>query len=407
MDLGGENMAEEKKNRLQISTQIVHGGQDVPIMNGPKIQPIYQTSVFTFDDLDQLDAYYDTPKSGYMYTRFANPNHRALELNMAGLERGEDAVAAASGMAAIMASILTFAESGDHIVCANEIYGGTLNLLQKELSRLGIQCTFANFSDLQQIEEQIQNNTKILITETITNPLLHVIDILAVAELAHRHGAKLVVDNTFTTPLLIRPLKHGADLVIHSATKYIGGHSDVTSGVIIGNQPHIDRAREIIVGFGASLSPFEAWLTHRGLKTLALRFKKQCENAQVLAEALQTHPAIHQVYYPGLPAHPQHELATNILTDGYGAMLSFAIDNDKEKTNELMRGFQWVSFAPSLAGVETTISHPLRTSHRALTPKMQEELGIHYGLIRVSVGIEDPTDLVQEFIQALNQITND
>lgn len=400
-------MEEEKKNRLQLATHIVHGGSDVPIMNDPKIQPIYQTSVFTFEDLDQLDAYYDTPKSGYMYTRFANPNHRALELNLAGLERGEDAVACASGMAAIMAALLTFAESGDHIVCANEIYGGTLSLLQKELIRFGIDCSFANFTNLGEVEEHIRDNTKVLITETITNPLMHMIDIKAIADLAHSHGAKLVVDNTFTTPLLMRPLKLGADLSIHSATKYIGGHSDVTSGVVVGRRPEIDRAREIVVGFGASLSPFEAWLTHRGLKTLALRFKKQCENAQVLAEALQTHPAVQQVYYPGLQAHPQHELATAILADGYGAMMSFAIENDKELTNQFMRGLKWVSFAPSLAGVETTISHPLRTSHRALTHKLQEDLGIHFGLIRVSVGIEDATDLVQEFIQALNQITND
>jgi cystathionine beta-lyase/cystathionine gamma-synthase len=399
-------MGEQKKKKLQISTEVVHGGDTISFSNAPKVLPIYQTSVFTFEDLDQLDAYYDAPKTGYIYTRFANPNHTALEQNIAQLERAENAVAAASGMAAIMAALLTFAQSGDHIVCSTEIYGGTLNLVKKELARLGIDCSFANFTNLEEIEQAIRPETKVMITETVTNPLLHVIDVKRVAALAHQHGAKLIIDNTFTTPLLIRPLELGADMVIHSATKYIGGHSDVTSGVIVGNSPSIDRAREIVVGFGGSLSPFEAWLTLRGLKTMALRYKKQCDNAQVLAEALQTHPAIEHVYYPGLPNHPQHQLATKILADGYGAMLSFTIANDKEQTNEFMRGLQWVSFAPSLAGVETTISHPLRTSHRALTPKMQEELGIHFGLIRVSVGIEDASDLVNEFIQSLNQLSN-
>jgi cystathionine beta-lyase/cystathionine gamma-synthase len=398
-------MGEQQKNRLQTATEVVHGGGSISFSNAPKTMPIYQTSVFTFEDLDHLDAYYDAPQSGYIYTRFANPNHTALEQNIAQLERADNAVAAASGMAAIMAALLTYAEAGDHIVCSTEIYGGTLNLIKKELARLGIECSFANFTNLEEIEQSIRPETKVLITETVTNPLLHVIDVKSVAYLAHQRGAKLIIDNTFTTPLLIRPLELGADMVIHSATKYIGGHSDVTSGIIAGNSPAIDRAREIVVGFGSSLSPFEAWLTLRGLKTMAVRFKKQCDNALVLAEALLTHSAIEHVYYPGLTNHPQHLLATKILADDrYGAMLSFTIANDKERTNEFMRGLQWVCFAPSLAGVETTISHPLRTSHRALTPKMQEELGIHFGLIRVSVGIEDATDLVNEFIQSLDRL---
>jgi cystathionine beta-lyase/cystathionine gamma-synthase len=387
----------------KVDTQVVQGGEKVTFNTPSKITPIYQTSVFTFEDLDHLDAYYDQPKSGFMYTRFANPNHTVLERHIAQLEGAENAVAAASGMGAILASLLTFAGSGDHVVCSTEIYGGTLNLIQKELARLGIACTFADFTRLDEVEAAIQPQTKVLISETITNPLLHVIDIASVADLAHRHGAKLVVDNTFSTPLLIKPLEAGADLVLHSATKYIGGHSDVTSGVVAGHRPSIDRAREIVVGFGASLSPFEAWLTLRGAKTLALRFRKQCENALKVASALAQHPAVTKVYYPGLEGHPQHELASRQFDKRYGAMLSFALADDREVTNAFMNGLEWVPFAPSLAGVETTISHPLRTSHRALTPEMQAKLGIHVGLIRVSIGIEDPDDIVHEFTQALDR----
>lgn len=394
----------QDRKMWSVDTQVVQGGEKVEFNTPSKITPIYQTSVFTFEDLDHLDAYYDQPQTGFMYTRFANPNHTVLERHIAQLEGAEDAVASASGMGAILAALLTFAGTGDHVVCSSEIYGGTLNLINKELARLGISSSFADFTQLEEVENALKAhpNTKVLITETITNPLMHVIDIAAVASLAHRHGAKLVVDSTFSTPLLIRPLELGADLVIHSATKYIGGHSDVTSGVVAGHAPHIGRAREIVVGFGASLSPFEAWLTLRGAKTMALRFRKQCENALFVAKGLAQHPAVAKVYYPGLGTHPQNSLAQEQFQGQFGAMLSFSLADDREATNAFMNGLKWVPFAPSLAGVETTISHPLRTSHRALTPEMQSKLGIHVGLIRVSIGIEDANDILQEFTQALN-----
>lgn len=389
---------------LQLATRSVHSGGDVTLANRSKTMPIYQTSVFTFDDLDALQAYYDMPQSAFMYTRFANPNHAALEKNIADLEGAEEGIATSSGMSAIMAALLTFLKTGDHLICSSEIYGGTLNLVRKELTRLGIESTFADFTDLEKVKQSIKPSTRAVITETITNPLLHVIDIPNLSQLCREHDLKLIVDNTFSTPVLLRPLEHGADLVIHSATKYIGGHSDVTAGVVIGSGDDIRRAREISVGFGASLSPFESWLAYRGVKTLALRFEKQCENSLKLAEALEQHPRIQKVYYPGLAQHPQHALGQRLLHGGYGAMLSFAFENDRELTNRFMQSLKWVSFAPSLAGVETTISHPFTTSHRALTLSEQTELGIHYGLIRVSVGIEAVEDLIDEFVQALNKL---
>lgn len=384
-----------------FSTTSVHGGKKKEELNGSKTLPIYQTSVFTFKDLDESEAYYQHGDR-YMYTRMGNPNQRALGEAVAQLEDGSDGVATSSGMSAIMAAILAYVGQGDHILCNEEIYGGTSTLLEHELSRFGIETTFVDLTDELSWPKAIKKETKLLITEVITNPLLKVIDIRRVVEIARSHGIKVVIDNTFTTPFLTKPLQIGADLVVHSATKYIGGHSDVTAGVVAGHQPDINRVREITVHYGSSLSPFEAWLGSRGLKTLALRMEKQCANALQAANFLDAHPKVKEVYYPGLIIHPHHLLATDWFGEKYGAVVSFTISNE-EQINEVFRGFNLIKYAPTLAGVESIVSHPETTSHRYWDEDRRIKAGITKGLIRLSVGVEDVEDIIEDLDQALNR----
>jgi cystathionine beta-lyase/cystathionine gamma-synthase len=370
----------------------------------PKTTPIYQTAVFTFDDLNELEAYFEQPGRGYMYTRFGNPNSDELAEEVNRLEGGGGAVVTSSGMSAILTGILTFCQAGDHVLCAEEIYGGSSTLLAKELTRLGMTVTFVPTADTYQLEEHVQSCTKLLLAETMSNPLLQVLDLRRLAEECHRHEVKLLVDNTFASPILTRPLELGADMVMHSVTKYLSGHSDVTAGVVIARQEQYVRAKQIMVNYGLNLSPFESWLAARGLKTLRLRMKQHSANALHLAHFLSQHPKVQQAYYPGLPGHPQHALAQEQGGGLFGGMLSFRIADDPEVVNKFMQSLQHIPFAPSLAGVATTLSHPLKTSHRALSVEKQQRLGITMGLIRLSVGIEEPEELIEDLRQALEQL---
>ncbi|CAN5851150.1 PLP-dependent aspartate aminotransferase family protein [soil metagenome] len=370
----------------------------------PKTTPIYQTAVFTFDDLNELEAYFEQPGKGYMYSRFGNPNSDELAEEVNRLEGGEGAVVTSSGMSAILTGILTFCHAGDHVLCAEEIYGGSSTLLAKELTRLGITVSFVPTTDTYNLEEHIQSCTRLLLAETMSNPLLQVLDIRRLAEECQQYDIHLLIDNTFASPILTRPLELGADMVMHSVTKYLSGHSDVTAGVLVARQAEYKRAKQIMMNFGLNLSPFESWLASRGLKTLRLRMKQHSANALQLAHFLSQHPKVGQVYYPGLPEHPQHELAQLQGGGLFGGMLSFRIRDDLEKVNRLMQALHHISFAPSLAGVATTLSHPLKTSHRSLAPEKQEKLGITMGLIRLSVGVEEPEELIEDLRQALEQI---
>lgn len=377
----------------RFETKTVHIGHK-HITDTSKATPIYQTSVFTFPGLEEVEQYYAGERE-YLYTRNGNPNQTELADAVAVLEEAEKGVSAASGMGAIMAGLLAVLQPGDHILASHEIYGGTYALLSKELSRFQIELECIDLTKETTLSRHIRPTTKMLFIETITNPLLTVVDMPHWIAEAKQHGLVTMIDNTFATPYLVRPLLFGADLVVHSATKYIGGHSDVTAGVLVGRADLVGRAKEIIVNFGASLSPFEAWLTARGLKTLALRMEKQCENAKLVASFLREHSAVKTTFYPDAAAtsffHRQQQ----------GAMVSFCL-TDESKIYQFYRGLNWLKFAPSLAGVETSVSHPVTTSHRAFTEEQRLATGITMGLVRLSVGIEAAEDIIAELEQALH-----
>ncbi|MGC5323867.1 trans-sulfuration enzyme family protein [Brevibacillus sp. SYSU BS000544] len=377
----------------RFETRTVHIGHAQENIGTAKTTPIFQTSVFAFPGLEEVEEYYAGERD-YLYTRNGNPNQTELADAVALLEGAESGVSAASGMGAIMAGLLAVLQPGDHILASHEIYGGTYALLSKELSRFHIELELVNLQKISSLSEAVRPNTKMFFFETITNPLLTVADMPYWINQAKQHGLVTMIDNTFATPYLVQPTAFGADLVVHSATKYIGGHSDVTSGVLVGSNKLIQRAKEIVVSYGASLSPFEAWLTCRGLKTLAIRMEKQCDNAKQVAGYLKQHPAVGEVYYPN------PEATTFFHRNKQGAMISFRLA-DESKIYQFYRSLSWIKLAPSLAGVETSVSHPVTTSHRALSEVQRQESGITMGLVRLSVGIESWEDIIADLQKGL------
>ncbi|KAA9031213.1 trans-sulfuration enzyme family protein [Niallia endozanthoxylica] len=375
---------------MKFETKILHPIKKQNRNIKSKITPIYQTSAFTFNDLDELEGYYQG-NGNYLYSRVSNPNTDELGEAVARLEEAQAGIASSSGLSAILAGVLAVVKNGDHIVAADDLYGGSFHLISGELADLGVEVTVVPFSDVKKVEAAIQDNTKLLYTESITNPMLRVEDIDAVVGLAKKYGLTTLVDNTFATPYHCKPYTKGIDLVVHSATKYIGGHSDVTAGVLVGNAALIEKAAAKVANLGTNLSPFEAWLTCRGIKTLALRMKEQSSNAKKLAEALRSHSLVKHVYYP-------FEHGEN----GFGAIVTIELQETVD-INEFFRGLSWVKIAPTLAGVQTIVTHPLTTSHRALPKEAQEELGITMGLVRISVGIEAADDIINIFTQALGK----
>ncbi|QJX47482.1 aminotransferase class I/II-fold pyridoxal phosphate-dependent enzyme [Hymenobacter taeanensis] len=368
----------------------------------PKITPIYQTSVFKFDDLNELEQYFGEPGSRYMYSRNGNPNSDELAAAVNRLEGGAGAIATGSGMAAIFAALLAFCQAGDHVLCAADIYGGSSSLLNAELSRMGITVTYVPFEKLYDVGQYVQPTTRVMLAETLSNPLLRVADLRRLATECHEHKLKLVVDNTFASPILTQPIGLGADITLHSVTKYISGHSDVTAGVVVAADAEVAaRLKQIGVVYGLTLSPMESWLAVRGLKTLRLRMREHSHNALAIAQFLQQHPAVRAVYYPGLADHLQHALAQEQGGGLFGGMMSIKLADDPEVVNRFMQRCQRWPFAPSLAGVDSSLSYPLGTSHRYLTPEQQEELGISVGVIRLSIGIEPVEELIADLKQAL------
>jgi cystathionine beta-lyase/cystathionine gamma-synthase len=374
----------------RFETEILHGVKKNYQKIASKVTPIYQTSAFTFKDLDELEGYYQG-NGQYLYSRVGNPNTDELGEAVARLEEAPAGVASSSGLSAILAGVLAVVKSGDHIIAADDLYGGSFHLLKAELNEFGIETSFVSFQNLAVVEKEIKENTKLLYTESITNPLLRVEDLEGVVQLARKHQLNTLVDNTFATPFHCKPYPMGFDLVVHSATKYIGGHSDVTAGVLTGRADLIDRARAKVINLGTNVSPFEAWLTCRGLKTLALRMKAQSSNAQRLAEALRNNRFVERVYYPFDRDH-----------DGFGAMVTIELSKAVD-INQFFRKLSWIKIAPTLAGVETTVSHPLVTSHRALPPEAREALGITKEVVRISVGIEHAEDIIAQFEQAIEK----
>jgi len=378
--------------------------QNLPPIN-PKVTPIYQTSVFTFKDVNDLEDYFAAPNERFMYSRYSNPNSSELAEEVNKLEGGDGAVVTSSGTSALFTALMIYLQAGDHVLCAEEIYGGSAVLLNQELSRSGISVTYVPSDKIYELEEFIKPETKLLLAETISNPLLRVFDVSQLAQACQRNNLKLIIDNTFASPVITRPLALGADVVFHSVTKYLSGHSDVTAGVVVvKGEEAVQRAKQIMMYYGLNLSPFESWLAARGLKTLRLRVKQHSSNALAIAQFLEKHPKVSRVYYPGLAAHPQHQLAREQGAGLFGGMLSFAITDEVEQVNTFMRSLKTIPFSPSLAGVTTSVSYPAGTSHRALGAEKRDELGITVGVIRLSVGIEEPADLISEIDEALASI---
>lgn len=390
---------------MDLNTLLAHLGEEkVSTATRPVSMPIYQASVFQLPGLDEVEAVYAGKLQAFLYSRDAHPNGWSLEQSVARLEGGESAFAAASGMAAIFAVLFAHLGSGDHCVATNQLYGRTYTLLSQDLPARGVQCTFVDSSDLAAVEAALRPNTKVIFVEAISNPVMQVADVPALARMARSRGALLVVDNTFATPYVLRPLEHGAHLSVTSATKFLNGHSDVTAGVAAGEKAAIEPARRVTIVGGGVIDPFAAWLTVRGMKTLALRLERQCANALSLARYLARHPRVEAVNYPGLPGHPQFALAQSLLQGRSGAMLSFAVGGGIPAADRFIRGLKLAQLVPSLGDVSTTVSHPATTSHRGFSPEQRAALGIPDGLIRISVGIEAVEAIIADVENALKHV---
>ena len=377
-----------------FATRCIHAGQEPDPSTGAIITPIFQTSTYVQDALGQ--------HKGYEYARTQNPTRAALEANVAALESGSAGFAFASGMAAIAAVTARLA-TGDHVIVTDNTYGGTFRLFERVLRRYGLDFSYVDTGRLDQVEAAITSSTRMVFVETPTNPVLALTDLSAISDLAHRRGLSVVVDNTFASPALQRPLELGADLVLHSTTKYLNGHSDSVGGLVVAR--HADDVEWL--GFyqnaaGAILSPFDSWLVLRGTKTLAVRMAQHNANGQALAEFLAAHPKVKQVYYPGLATHPQHDLAARQMR-GFGGMLSFDLGS-LEHARRLLNRVRLLALAESLGGVESLISHPATMTHASVPPERREAIGITDGLVRISAGIEDLDDLKADLAQALDAV---
>jgi len=367
---------------MKQASRAVHAGRENKARS-PLAPPISTAAVHVFDDLDDYDAAARGERPGHYYGRNSNENRSMLERAVADLEGAESGVAAASGMAALHLAILALAPKPTTIVATRELYGGTLNLLRQDFEPLGYEAHFVDMQDLDAVDRAL-TGAGLLIAETITNPMCRVVDVAAIARMARGKGVPLLVDNTFATPILCRPIELGAHVVMHSATKYIGGHSDLLAGVVVGDEKTIAAARARSIRTGATLGPFDAWLALRGLRTLDVRMRRHGENAKALAQALGSVTGVAQVHYGGL-----------------GGMMAFDLEGGRDAVQRMMSRFKMVAFAASLGGVETTISYPLITSHRSLTDAERAELGVGPGTVRVSVGIEAAEDIVDDFTQAI------
>ena len=385
-----------KKTDRGFATTAIHAGQEPEPLTGAVSVPIFATSTYVQDELGK-------PRHGYEYARVSNPTRDRLQENLAALEGGTESRVFASGMAAINA-ICTMLKAGDHLVCSHNVYGGVPRLFNQILSNYGLEFTYVDTSDLRAVEKAIRRNTRYVYVETPTNPLMTISDIAAIAKIAHGRHAELIVDNTFMSPFFQRPIELGADMVVHSTTKFLNGHSDGLGGVVVcTKKEQAEQLAFIQKSAGAIMSPFECWLVLRGVKTLAVRMPQHDFNGRRVAQFLDQHPGVRAVYYPGLPYHPQHELAARQMS-GFGSMITFetgSLDNVKKV---LKRAKGTLSLGESLGGVETLISHPATMTHAALGPKGRKAIGITDGMVRLSVGIEDVDDILTDLDTALGAI---
>jgi len=367
----------------------------------PLVPPLYQSSVYTLPDLDALDRVMNAEEPGFIYARDAHPNGKHLAAQLAALEGATWALVGGSGMASISTCILGLVQSGQRIIASNRLYGRTVQLFMQELSRFGVQTSIVDCNDLAAVKAALEKEARVLFVETMSNPLLRVVDIPALAELAHRHNCQLIVDNTFATPVLARPLDMGADIVMESLTKVIGGHSDVTLGLIAGRGDLLQQMTATSSIWGFSANPFDCWLAERGLASLPLRMNAASANAAALADWLVRQPHITRVVYPGRPDHADHALAKRLLPHGFGNMLCFELEGGRDAVNRFLHQAPAIPFSPSLGHITTTLSHPWTTSHRYTSPAQKKQHGITEGLVRLSVGVEELSGIQAAFAQGL------
>lgn len=396
-------------SRMSFQTRAVHAGERAPAADyTPVVTPIAPAVGYVYEDMDQMDAVFAGTRPGYVYLRYASPTITAFEAAVASLEGAEAAQAYSSGMAAIHATLLAAgAQAGATVVAALDIYGATFTLLHRLLTTLGVKVRAVDITDLNQVEAAMkESGARVLLAETISNPLLKVADVPALASLAHRYGAALIVDNTFASPYLFNPLKHGADYAVHSATKYLGGHGDVLAGVVASSLDNKNKLYELNKLVGGVLGPFEAWLALRGLKTLPLRMRQQCGNALQIAERLRGNARILKVNYPGLADHRQHKLAERLFEGrGYGGVLSFEIKGaDQAAVFRFMEGLRVCLPATTLGDIYSLVLHPATSSHRSLSADERARVGIPVNLVRLSAGIEASEDILHDLESALSTL---
>jgi methionine-gamma-lyase len=398
-------MDKEKLSKLKFSTRAVHAGYKKNEY-GALATPIYQTSTFIFDSAEQGGRRFALEEEGYIYTRLGNPTSSQVEDKLANLENAEAAVAMSSGMGAITSVFWAALSGGDHVVAAKTLYGCTFAYLNHGLSRFGVETTFVDTSNPENVRKAMRPNTKIVYLESPANPNMLISDIEEISKIAHEtEGCIVVVDNTYSTPYIQRPLELGADVVVHSATKYLNGHGDVIAGFAVGSREIINQVR--LVGIkdmtGSVMSPFDSYLINRGMKTLEIRMEKHCSNAQKVAEFLEAHPAVENIAYPGLKSFPQYDLAKKQMSLP-GAMIAFEVKGGFEAGKKLMNSLELCTLAVSLGDTETLIQHPASMTHSPYTPEERAMSGISEGLVRLSVGLEDAGDIIDDLKQALDKL---
>jgi cystathionine beta-lyase/cystathionine gamma-synthase len=386
-----------RRQYKHLETKLIHAGEPEPRVEGAVSIPIFQSAMFEYAG--------ETDYHDLKYIRLNNtPNHTAVHAKLAALENAEDAIVTASGMAAISTALLTVLSAGDHLLAQDCLYGGTHDLITKDFADFGLTYDFIDANDPSSWKEKLRPNTKAIYVETMTNPLLEVADLKALASFARENNLVSLIDNTFASPVNFRPAEHGYDISLHSGTKYLNGHSDIVAGACIGSSELIGKIKKKLDHLGGSMDPHAVFLLHRGMKTLALRMRYQNESAMQIAHFLETHPAVEKVNHPGLESHRGHRHAAELF-DGFGGMLSFEIKGDTQVADEFIRNITLPIVAPSLGGVETLITRPAITSHAGMSPEDRERLGISDRLIRFSVGIEATEDLIADLEQALEKAT--
>ena len=394
----------------ELSTKLIHSGyikfskKVANMPSTPEAMPIFQTSVFALDDISEIDAIYEKECDGYIYSRLGAPNADAASEILAAAEEGEKALVFASGMAAITSAILSFVRFGDHIISSPVIYGGVQDFLANELSRFGIEVTFADLLD-GDISKYVKPNTKLVFTETICNPLMEVPDVAVLTKSAHAYGLPLLLDNTFASPVILKPLNFGVDVVLYSATKYLGGHNDIIAGAAVGSAKIIEQIKRYQMLYGGVLSPHDCWLLTRSLRTLKMRVKQHSKNALEIASFLEGHPKVERVFYPGLESSPSHIRAARQFEDGlFGGMLSIDLKGGEDAARKLISSLETIYLVSSLAGLATTLSWPAKTSHRFYDREARLKAGITDGQLRFSIGLEDAQDIITDLSNALEAL---